>query len=68
MSKVALVTGSSSGIGAAVARGLAAEDALRAAQGYVINISSLAAVKPTGSSIPYSGEVIVLAGGLGLLL
>lgn len=34
----------------------AAEAALRAAKGCVINISSLAGVKPTGSSIPYAAS------------
>ena len=34
----------------------AAEEALRAAKGCVINISSLAGVKPTGSSIPYASS------------
>ncbi len=34
----------------------AAEEALRAAQGCVVNISSLAGVKPTGSSIPYAAS------------
>ncbi len=34
----------------------AAEQALRAAQGCVVNISSLAGVKPTGSSIPYAAS------------
>jgi NAD(P)-dependent dehydrogenase (short-subunit alcohol dehydrogenase family) len=34
----------------------AAEEALREAKGCVINISSLAGVKPTGSSIPYASS------------
>jgi NAD(P)-dependent dehydrogenase (short-subunit alcohol dehydrogenase family) len=34
----------------------AAEEALRAAKGCVVNISSLAGVKPTGSSIPYAAS------------
>jgi NAD(P)-dependent dehydrogenase (short-subunit alcohol dehydrogenase family) len=34
----------------------AAEQALRAAQGCVVNISSLAGVKPIGSSIPYAAS------------
>jgi NAD(P)-dependent dehydrogenase (short-subunit alcohol dehydrogenase family) len=34
----------------------AAEEALRAAKGCVVNISSLAGVKPTGSSIPYASS------------
>jgi NAD(P)-dependent dehydrogenase (short-subunit alcohol dehydrogenase family) len=34
----------------------AAEEALRAAQGCVVNISSLAGVKPIGSSIPYAAS------------
>ena len=34
----------------------AAEQALRAAHGCVVNISSLAGVKPTGSSIPYAAS------------
>ncbi len=38
----------------------AAEQALRAAQGCVVNISSLAGVKPTGSSIPYAASKAAL--------
>jgi NAD(P)-dependent dehydrogenase (short-subunit alcohol dehydrogenase family) len=34
----------------------AAEQALREAQGCVVNVSSLAGVKPTGSSIPYAAS------------
>ena len=34
----------------------AAEQALRAAKGCVVNVSSLAGVKPTGSSIPYAAS------------
>lgn len=34
----------------------AAEEALRAAKGCVVNVSSLAGVKPTGSSIPYAAS------------
>jgi NAD(P)-dependent dehydrogenase (short-subunit alcohol dehydrogenase family) len=34
----------------------AAEGALRAAEGCVVNVSSLAGVKPTGSSIPYAAS------------
>ncbi|MGZ6793708.1 MAG: SDR family NAD(P)-dependent oxidoreductase [Mycobacteriales bacterium] len=38
----------------------AAEAALRAAQGCVVNVSSLAGVKPTGSSIPYAASKAAL--------
>ena len=38
----------------------AAEEALRAAQGCVVNVSSLAGVKPTGSSIPYAASKAAL--------
>jgi NAD(P)-dependent dehydrogenase (short-subunit alcohol dehydrogenase family) len=38
----------------------AAEQALRASQGCVVNISSLAGVKPTGSSIPYAASKAAL--------
>lgn len=38
----------------------AAEQALRAAHGCVVNISSLAGVKPTGSSIPYAASKAAL--------
>ena len=38
----------------------AAEQALREAQGCVVNISSLAGVRPTGSSIPYAASKAAL--------
>jgi NAD(P)-dependent dehydrogenase (short-subunit alcohol dehydrogenase family) len=38
----------------------AAEQALRAAKGCVVNVSSLAGVKPTGSSIPYAASKAAL--------
>ncbi|MGB8652465.1 MAG: SDR family oxidoreductase [Mycobacteriales bacterium] len=38
----------------------AAEEALRAAKGCVVNVSSLAGVKPTGSSIPYAASKAAL--------
>lgn len=38
----------------------AAEDALREAKGCVVNISSLAGVQPTGSSIPYAASKAAL--------
>lgn len=38
----------------------AAEQALRAAKGCIVNVSSLAGVKPTGSSIPYAASKAAL--------
>ena len=38
----------------------AAEEALRASRGCVVNVSSLAGVKPTGSSIPYAASKAAL--------
>jgi len=76
---VALVTGSSSGIGEATARAfasagaavlvnvfgtwamsVAAMEALRESQGSIVNITSIAGVRPTGSSIPYAASKAAL--------
>ena len=39
---------------------VAAMDALRASQGTIVNVSSLAGVRPTGSSIPYAASKAAL--------